>query len=217
VISTPMLEPVRSLSATLLESLPSRIRIAAAPQSVPGHRAVRAAWFRTIMFWLDRNRCTAQPELPLRSLSATNEAVASTSPMPFWAPCAMTPVTLAPTVPCNRMPLPYWPKTSGRAGSSRSAVSVAWAVDRKACRRLPETSMPLSRWVRPPSSRMPYRYPRTMPPSTVTPSTPRLAMPMPTYRAGTESPLSSVTPERSIRVPEAAAIRTPCSVGSAIR
>src|SRR5688572_6268515 len=51
----------------------------------------------------------------------------------------------------------------------------------------------------------------------VTPSTPRLAIPTPTNRLGTESPLSSTTPVRSIRVPEEAAMMTPRSPGSATR
>ena len=73
------------------------------------------------MLWLERKRCTAQPLLPARSLSATYVSFASTSPIPFWAPCAMIPVTLAPSVPCSSMPPPYSPNTSGRAGSSRSS------------------------------------------------------------------------------------------------
>jgi hypothetical protein len=60
------------LSPTELESLASRIRIAAAPQSAAGgaHRMVWSARFRTITLRLDRQSWIPQPLLPLTSLSA---------------------------------------------------------------------------------------------------------------------------------------------------
>ena len=58
--------------------------------------------------------------------------------------------------------------------------------------------MPDTRWPRPPSSRIPKRNPRIRPPRIVMLSAPRLTMPMPANSEATESPLSSVTPVRSI-------------------
>jgi hypothetical protein len=56
-----------------------------------------------------------------------------------------------------------------------------------------------------------------VPPRIETRSTSLLATPIPVNRAGTESPLSSTTPVRSMRVPDEAATITPRSEGSAIR
>jgi hypothetical protein len=50
-----------------------------------------------------------------------------------------------------------------------------------------------------------------------TPSTSLLVTPAPVNLAGTESPLSSTTPERSMRVPDEAAMMTPRSEGSGMR
>ena len=67
-----MLDSVRSFSEIVFESLPSRIRMAAAPQSaVPGHRTVWSAAFRTMTLWDARYRWMPQPLLLLTSLSAT--------------------------------------------------------------------------------------------------------------------------------------------------
>ena len=57
----------------VLESLPSRRSTAAAAQSASGlgHRRVREAWFRTIVLWVERKRCTPHPLLSETSFSAT--------------------------------------------------------------------------------------------------------------------------------------------------
>ena len=68
-----MLEPLRSFSVIVFESLPSRSRIAAALQSTVGgaHRTVRCSWLRMTTFREERQRLMPHPVLPRISLSAT--------------------------------------------------------------------------------------------------------------------------------------------------
>ena len=70
----PMLEAVRSLSTMVFESLASRSRRAAAPQSLAGtcdsQRRVWSARLRAMTFPADRQRWMPQPLFALTSLSA---------------------------------------------------------------------------------------------------------------------------------------------------
>ena len=68
----PALETVRSFSAIELESLPSRRRMAAAPQSTVGG-AQRTVWctrFRSSVLCEDCHRLIPHPVFPVSSLSA---------------------------------------------------------------------------------------------------------------------------------------------------
>jgi hypothetical protein len=72
VIRTPVLEPLRSFSAMVFESLPSRSRTAAALHSIVGgaQRTVRCTWFLITTFLEERQRLMPQPVLPRTTFSA---------------------------------------------------------------------------------------------------------------------------------------------------